>query len=161
MNNSNQKVVRKWTLGKVVLVGVVGFFLLGGILNILVPDEKAVEAPKSQALIDAEKRVAEKQAASEKAQAEQAEADAIAWKASPAGKLCASHVDWSKTMCDRVVNKEIALGMTKEQVKLSIGNPERVNKTTTANVAHEQWIYGDDYVYFDGGVVTGVQQSDR
>lgn len=52
----------------------------------------------------------------------------------------------------------IMLGMSWEQVRLSIGNPRRVNTTRTAFGTHEQLIYpGNFYVYLDNDVVTAVQ----
>ncbi|MES2224201.1 MAG: hypothetical protein V4469_04695 [Patescibacteria group bacterium] len=161
MENINQKATSKWIIVKKVLIGVICVYALSAILNVLVPDEKPVEVPKTQAQIDIEKRIAANHAASEKARIEKEQADAVAWKNSSAGKLCAKYLDWSKKTCDMVSNKEIAIGMTAEQVRLSIGKPDKINTTTTANANHEQWVYGVDYVYFDEGIVTAVQQSGR
>ncbi|PPA85015.1 hypothetical protein C4A75_09565 [Brevibacillus laterosporus] len=53
-----------------------------------------------------------------------------------------------------------AIGMTKEEVLNSAwGKPNNINKTTTANGVHEQWVYSiKKYVYFDNGYVTAIQE---
>ncbi|MBM7111517.1 hypothetical protein SAM19_04937 [Brevibacillus laterosporus] len=53
-----------------------------------------------------------------------------------------------------------AIGMTKEEVLNSAwGKPNSINKTTTANGEHEQWVYSiKKYVYFDNGYVTAIQE---
>lgn len=39
------------------------------------------------------------------------------------------------------------------------GQPKNVNKTTTANGVHEQWVYsGNRYIYIDDGIVTAIQE---
>jgi hypothetical protein len=48
--------------------------------------------------------------------------------------------------------------MTKEMCKLSWGEPEKVNTTTTKYSTHEQWVYSDgSYLYFEKGVLTTIQ----
>jgi len=42
---------------------------------------------------------------------------------------------------------KIRLGFTARQVRESIGRPERINTTITGSGTHEQWVYGDNYVY--------------
>ena len=72
-----------------------------------------------------------------------------------------------------ILNGDIIMGMTKEQVRATRGRPYKINKTTTASRIHEQWImhpswykprsfeadkdkeYG--YIYFDNGKVTSWQ----
>jgi Protein of unknown function (DUF2845) len=54
----------------------------------------------------------------------------------------------------------VNIGMSKSQVLASCsGKPERVNTTMTAGSQHEQWVYGNNYVYFRDGVVTSIQTS--
>jgi hypothetical protein len=52
------------------------------------------------------------------------------------------------------------VGMTAEEViKTKWGQPQRINKTTTAYGVTEQWVYsGYRYVYLENGVVDAVQQ---
>lgn len=52
------------------------------------------------------------------------------------------------------------IGMTADEVLASTwGSPEKVNKTTTINGVHEQWVYKNGrYVYLDDGIVTAIQE---
>ena len=52
----------------------------------------------------------------------------------------------------------ISLGMSTSAVRLSLGNPEKINNTTTKNGTDSQWVYVDlMYVYFEDGKVTAWQ----
>lgn len=52
-----------------------------------------------------------------------------------------------------------SIGMTAEEVRNSQwGEPEKINKTTTASTIHEQWVYSNNrYIYLDNGIVTAIQ----
>jgi hypothetical protein len=72
---------------------------------------------------------------------------------------------------EAILNKDILIGMTFDQVRASRGSPHKINKTTTANMIREQWImhppegprYNDykskeyGYIYFVNGKVTSWQ----
>lgn len=50
------------------------------------------------------------------------------------------------------------IGMGQKELLYSIGQPDRVNSTTTANGTHDQYAYGSsNYIYLDNGVVTATQ----
>lgn len=53
----------------------------------------------------------------------------------------------------------VKIGMTQQQVlDSSWGRPESVNKTTDAYGTSEQWVYGgNNYLYFDNGILTSIQ----
>ena len=53
----------------------------------------------------------------------------------------------------------VSLGMSPEEVLASSwGKPERVNRTTNAYGTSEQWVYGGrNYLYFENGVLTSIQ----
>ncbi|MFT5875114.1 MAG: hypothetical protein ACI8WT_004095 [Clostridium sp.] len=55
---------------------------------------------------------------------------------------------------------EPSIGMTAEEVRASRwGNPDSVNRTTTANGTSEQWVYSiNGYVYLENGVVITIQE---
>jgi hypothetical protein len=55
------------------------------------------------------------------------------------------------------------VGMSAQQVeKTCWGKPDHVNRTTTAGVVSDQYVYGDDrYVYLRNGIVTSIQTSGR
>lgn len=56
-------------------------------------------------------------------------------------------------------NEKIKIGMTKDEVLSRWGKPEKLNKTTTAHVISEQWVYPNfKYIYFDDGIVTAIQE---
>lgn len=67
--------------------------------------------------------------------------------------------DWPEAVWDLIKDFRIAIGMTKDQVLLSWGQPKRVNRTILASGTYEQWVYGDTgpYVYFESGIVTAIQ----
>lgn len=78
---------------------------------------------------------------------------------SKAGKrICDKYPEWSDDVCNMLGNKNIDLGMTKEQVSVGWGRPQSINKTKTIEGTREQWVYGiGRYVYFEGGVCTSIQ----
>jgi hypothetical protein len=59
-------------------------------------------------------------------------------------------------------SKEIKLGMTKEQVLLSWGKPDRINRDVGRWGANEQWCYGSKtYLYFENGILTSFQDQEE
>jgi len=70
----------------------------------------------------------------------------------------AAHPALSAEKREAIENGRVLVGMPWEEVRLSIGNPKRVNRTTTAFGVREQLIYpGNKYVYLDNDIVTAVQ----
>lgn len=78
--------------------------------------------------------------------------------------------DFSQNIKNAILSGDILIGMTKEQVIASRGEPVKVNKTTTIYGVDEQWIMfyetpfpwdeGADkyqYIYFFNGKATGWQ----
>ena len=53
------------------------------------------------------------------------------------------------------------IGMTAKQVEATCwGKPDHVNRTETAGVISDQYVYGDSrYVYLQNGIVTSIQAS--
>jgi TonB family protein len=71
-----------------------------------------------------------------------------------------SGLDWPKSVWDAIQDEKVALGMTKEQVTMSWGTPKSVAQTVTTAGKSEQWVYGNGaYVYFTGGLVSGIQNE--
>lgn len=58
---------------------------------------------------------------------------------------------------DSVLRESIRIGMNREEVKLTWGKPNDINRTVTQSVTHEQWVYGSKYLYFDNGILTSWQ----
>lgn len=66
---------------------------------------------------------------------------------------------WNETFVKAIKDQKVLIGMTKEQVLISWGNPEKINRTVVKNKTFEQWIYGDlgPYLYFEDGKLVGFQ----
>ncbi|HMN05826.1 MAG TPA: hypothetical protein PKD45_08865 [Flavobacteriales bacterium] len=58
---------------------------------------------------------------------------------------------------DRILQGKVKIGMTKEMCKLSWGEPKSINETITSGKKSEQWVYSDNYLYFDNGILTAIQ----
>ncbi len=82
-----------------------------------------------------------------------------AFAKSPAGKVCAKHPQWTRDICATVAARKIHIGMTDEKVRASWGRPERINRSVYSFGVHEQWIYHNEYLYFEDGVLTSYQLS--
>ncbi|MBP3041038.1 hypothetical protein J9303_16350 [Bacillaceae bacterium Marseille-Q3522] len=59
-------------------------------------------------------------------------------------------------------NYGVYIGMTKEQVLASSwGEPEKINKTTTAYGTSEQWVYpGFQFLYFENDILVSIQNNE-
>jgi hypothetical protein len=67
---------------------------------------------------------------------------------------------WPKEVEDAVIQGKVMIGMTPQQVTLSVGKPMKVNRTIRASGSSEQWVYGqDDYLYFENGRLVTIQTS--
>ena len=64
----------------------------------------------------------------------------------------------SQEIADKIVAKKIWLGMTDRMAVDSWGIPVDINKTVGSWGVHEQWVYGDKYLYFENGVLTSWQE---
>lgn len=63
---------------------------------------------------------------------------------------------------DAAANQEVMRGMTKAQVELAWGKPNKINTSIGSYGKHEQWVYrrgagSAQYIYFENGVVTSMQ----
>ncbi|MDD3033098.1 MAG: hypothetical protein PHT25_00755 [Bacteroidales bacterium] len=56
-----------------------------------------------------------------------------------------------------ILKGKVQIGMTKEMCKLSWGEPDDINTTITLGKKWEQWVYSDNYLYFENGVLTAMQ----
>jgi hypothetical protein len=66
---------------------------------------------------------------------------------------------WGGKVVNSIRNGEIFIGMTDEQVRMSLGYPDDINRTVNAWGVNEQWVYEDYelYLYFDNGKLTSWQ----
>jgi hypothetical protein len=60
-------------------------------------------------------------------------------------------------IAEAIRGQKVVLGMTAEQVELSWGKPEDVNRSVGSWGVHEQWVYGRQYVYLEDGTVSSFQ----
>jgi hypothetical protein len=61
---------------------------------------------------------------------------------------------------DKILKGSVSVGMTKQECRLSWGDPKSINSLTSASGTTEQWVYDDNYLYFDEtGKVTSVQSK--
>jgi hypothetical protein len=67
--------------------------------------------------------------------------------------------DWDERTFEAIADGKLFVGMTKEQARISWGNPIKVNRTVGEYGTREQWIYGGQaYVYFDDDKLSAIQQ---
>lgn len=52
---------------------------------------------------------------------------------------------------------KVTLGMTKEMCELSWGKPDNINRTISSGRKSEQWVYENNFLYFENGVLTTIQ----
>jgi len=58
---------------------------------------------------------------------------------------------------ERILQGKVKIGMTREMCKLSWGEPKNIIETITSAKNSEQWVYSDNYLYFDNGILTAIQ----
>ena len=56
-----------------------------------------------------------------------------------------------------ILDGKIKIGMSKAMCKASWGEPSNINTSTGSWGTHEQWVYGNSYVYFENGRITSIQ----
>ena len=56
-----------------------------------------------------------------------------------------------------ILSNKVQIGMTKEMVRESWGDPDDINRTIGSFGVHEQWCYGYQYLYFEDGKLTVMQ----
>ena len=56
-----------------------------------------------------------------------------------------------------IVDAKIWVGMSIIQLAYSIGDPNKINTNVYGSSRSDQWVYGNNYVYVEDGVVTAYQ----
>lgn len=64
---------------------------------------------------------------------------------------------FGKNNWDLILNGKIKIGMTKEMCRISWGEPEDINETILAGNRTEQWVYPNNYIYFEKGILKTIQ----
>jgi hypothetical protein len=56
-----------------------------------------------------------------------------------------------------ILEGKCKIGMSKEMCRLSWGEPKDINETITTSSKTEQWVYSDNYLYFENGILKTIQ----
>ena len=71
--------------------------------------------------------------------------------------------DLSPTIKNHILNGEVVIGMTEEQVEASWGCPSRQHQSFSHGLSTKTWVYGHSgyyrYFHFQNGKVTGVSSN--
>lgn len=65
--------------------------------------------------------------------------------------------DFGEENLSAIFKEKVKIGMTKKMCELAWGKPDKVNKTTMSGSVSEQWVYPENYLYFDNGKLTAIQ----
>ena len=57
-----------------------------------------------------------------------------------------------------VLSGRITLRMTVADLRASVGEPDKVNRSVGAWGVHEQWVYGQSYLYIENGILSDWQR---
>lgn len=67
------------------------------------------------------------------------------------------HPDLATAVRAEILAGHVVIGMSKEMVRASLGEPIDVNRSVGSWGTHEQWVYDALYVYVENGIVTSWQ----
>ena len=70
-----------------------------------------------------------------------------------------AHPTWSDEACRAVLKRKVFIGMTREQVSASWGEPHYVKKTASESKSAEVWKYPNGILHFTGGKVTSISSA--
>lgn len=114
------------------------------------------ELLKTLAAPELERMRARNAAAWEARSREIAEQMAYAWQS----RQQALEGRFGSDVAAKILVRSVWIGMSAEMALESQGTPIEINRTVTASVVREQWVYGTGvYLYFDNGVLTAVQDK--
>lgn len=72
----------------------------------------------------------------------------------PKDKYKGREENW-ETICE----KKIKIGFTEEELRWSWGGPDKINITTISESQRKQFVYSNQYVYLENGIVTSFQST--
>jgi len=64
---------------------------------------------------------------------------------------------YGKSNASKIMNMDIVVGWNKEMCRESWGSPLEINRTSGSFGVHEQWVYTSSYLYFEGDILTAIQ----
>ena len=70
-----------------------------------------------------------------------------------------STFDWPEPMWTLIEDSKVKIGMNENQVLLSWGNPKNINEDIYENETRQQWVYDDQYLYFQNGSLVSIQSN--
>ena len=70
-----------------------------------------------------------------------------------------AHPELADRVKSAVLKGNITLGLSCDDTRASWGAPTKIHRTVGTYGVHEQWIYGDTYIYFENGILTSWQDS--
>jgi hypothetical protein len=68
---------------------------------------------------------------------------------------------WPITIEQAVIERQVQIRMTAEQVSMAWGNRSANKRSVGSWGTHEQWVYGNTYLYFQNGVLTSYKNADE
>jgi len=77
---------------------------------------------------------------------------------------------WEKSVADNyktkfgifwnvILERKVRIGMTTDMCRLSWDDPKSINETILSGKKTEQWVYEDNYLYFDNNILTAIQKQ--
>lgn len=101
------------------------------------------------------KTIQRKQRAAAKAKAEEAAKIAAEKEAERRSDIIQKYGSYYGNL---IIQGKVVIGMTKQHCREALGEPRRINKTTTATSISEQWVYYGKYLYFENGELVTIQE---
>lgn len=90
---------------------------------------------------------------------QQAVAEAAAANAKAARDRAINEKPWPESIKQIVRENRVQLGMTSEQVTMSWGRPNNIDRSVGAWGTRERWVYGRIYLFFQNDKLTSWQDS--
>lgn len=105
-----------------------------------------------------QKAAKEQEAEQKRAQAEAAKRDAERRAKMSKIERIMEKYGCSEDVATMISHGQVRIGMTADQCRASWGRPRDINRSTGTWGVHEQWCYGGhNYLYFEDGILTSIQ----
>ncbi len=66
---------------------------------------------------------------------------------------------YPKEIAERILRKEVWIGMSGQMALDVLGRPKNINKSLVGGIMTEQWVYENKYLYFESGSLKSIQES--
>jgi hypothetical protein len=73
-------------------------------------------------------------------------------------RFCKQHPGTSERAKQAIFKRQIFVGMSSDEAEASWGAPERKHRSVGSWGIHEQWVYGNQYLYFEDGKLSSWQE---